>query len=309
MKKLLLMALVAVVLLGALMLSVGDLGSSRVSMRGDGPRASPRAPPEEQGIAREAVDEALARAVALRSGALIVHRRGHRIAEHFGEGTTEESLVAGGDLARLLPALAAGVLVEEGRVGTDEALAAIDRLGSGEPFLPDALQPDPAQFLSQRVWQPLGAGEAWLQGSPDGDARLDCCIVARLGDWMRLSDLLLAQGEREGERVVRPQWVRELMSAPEPGAAPRLRWLAAPAGFGGDEPPAARDAVAVDLAPDIRLWLVPSRQLAVLHKAADPEAARDTAIPNMLIRGIVDSRPPAIHEGGEAAIGDMVPRH
>jgi hypothetical protein len=136
-------------------------------------------------------------------------------------------------------------------------------------------------------------------------------MVARLGDWMRLSDLLLGQGTREGERIVSPQWVRILMSSAEPGAAPRLKWLAAPAAFGGDELPAARDTVAIDLSPQLRLWLVPSRQLAVLHWAADAATARDTAIPNLLIRGIVDAHPAAIHDGqsGGVAIGELVPQH
>jgi hypothetical protein len=118
---------------------------------------------------------------------------------------------------------------------------------------------------------------------------------------MRLSDLLLGLGVREGERIVSPQWVRTLMASPEPGAAPNLKWLAAPATFGGDEPPATRDTVAIDLSPELRLWLVPSRQLAVLHWAADATAARDSAIPNVLIRGIVDAHP--------AADVELVPQH
>lgn len=352
MRKLLLLGVAALLLLGALMLSAGDFGfwrryasalasgdavlktshiEPRVLVEGDGPRAPPRATAEDQGLAAEAMAEALAQARAGGSRALVVHRRGHRIAETFAEGTNEATLVAGGDLARLVPALAAGLLAEDRNIDEAEALRVIDRLAragasgtwlnpwsrqarlrfgtAGEPFLPGTMQTPPAEFVSRRLWQPLGAGDAWLWGKDVATARFDCCMVAALGDWMRLSDLLLGLGEREGERIVRSQWVFSLMPAPEPGAAPRLRWLASPAEFGGEEPPAARDTVAVDLASDLRLWLVPSRQLAVLHWAADTEAARDPAIPNILIRGITDARPASLHGGGETAIGDLVPGH
>jgi hypothetical protein len=317
---------------GSPVLPAGDI-QPHLRMAGDGPRAAPRASAVDQGLAPEAVEAALAQARAQQSRALIVHRRGHRIAETFGADVGEDTLVAGGDLATLLPALAAGVLAEEGRVEASEALKAIEQqvrnnaLGNWRnpwsqaarakfsadavPFLAAAWSPAAPEFLSQRLWQPLGAGDAWLWGADAKTARIDCCTVARLGDWMRLSDLLLGQGVREGERIVSPQWVRTLMASPEPGAAPRLKWLAEPAEIGGDELPAARDAVAIDLSPELRLWLVPSRQLAILHWASDAATARDTAIPNLLIRGIVDAHPAAIHDGQSSgvAISDLVPRH
>lgn len=354
MKKTVLPAVAALVLFAAALRLAGDMAfwqryasalsrgspallaqdiDPRVRVAGDGPRAPPRASAGDQGLAPEAVEAALAQASAQQSLALIVHRRGHRVAATFGADAGEDTLVTGGGLSTLVSAIAAGVLVEDGRVAADEALAAIERQlrdevpgnwrnpwsqaararfgAGGAPFLAEAWTPSAPEFISQRVWQLLGAGDAWLWGSEATDARLDCCMVARLDDWMRLSDLLLGQGVREGERIVSAQWLRMLMDYPEPGAAPQLKWLAAPATFGGDELPAARDTVAIDLAPELRLWLVPSRQLAVLHWAADAATARDTVIPNLLIRGIVDARPAALHDGQstETPIGDLVPQH
>jgi hypothetical protein len=51
------------------------------------------------------------------------------------------------------------------------------------------------------------------------------------------------------------------------------------------------------------LWLAPRRQLAVLVWA-DAEVARDTLLPNVILRGLNDAAP-AI----DAGIGDIVPGH
>ena len=114
---------------------------------------------------------------------------------------------------------------------------------------------------------------------------------AELDDWMRAGDLLLGQGAYRGERIVAADATRQLLAAHAP--APSL----------GDEPLLARDGTAFDLAPDVRLWLAPRRGLAILVWGT-PEQARDTLLPNLILRGLNDVAP-AI--GGD--ISDIVPGH
>ena len=292
------------------------------------PRGMPRAPAIELGIAEEAMDAALAQARKDGARALIVHRRGHEAAAYYGAEGTAETLLAGGDLSPALLAVAVGTLVDAGSLGAEEALAGLDAFtspASGNWRNPwsaaararFALRPAPqisprinmplSQFVSERMWRPLGAHDAAFWGSDAQHLRVDCCVLARPGDWARLGDLLLQQGQFEGEHIVSADWMRQLLAAPAAGEPMRLRWMNHAAPFTGDEPPATRDAFGVDLSEGARLWLVPQRQLVVLHWAGtDGTAASDTTLLNIVIRGIVDL---PVTPPGETAIGDLVPAH
>ncbi len=284
----------------------------------------PRASAEAEFIAPEALK--LAADAARKQGAqgLLVHRHGHRVFEYFADGRGAATEVAGGELAPTLFALAAGALVDTRRIAPDAAVAAIRaaaqpgerwhnpwsagavhrfKLAAPPALLLQDRDGDLATTISRRVWLPLGAGNAWLWGTGDSLLRLDCCAVARVEDWMRVGDLLLMQGNYHGERIVSPEWVRQLLAA-DPQGQRHPVWLGEQRAWTGDEPPAAREVFWFDLGQDLRLWLVPRRGLAILNwaGAGDP---RDTLIPNIILRGLVDQAPAL----GGAELNDMVPGH
>ncbi|MEO6186551.1 MAG: hypothetical protein ABIP38_04855 [Steroidobacteraceae bacterium] len=285
--------------------------------------AVPRASAEAEFIAPEALQ--LAADAARKQGAkgLLVHRHGHRVLEYFSDGRSGAAEVAGGELSPALFALAAGALVDTRRIAPEAAVAAIRaaahpgerwhnpwsaaaahrfRLAAPPALLLQDMDGDLATTISRRVWLPLGTGNAWLWGTGDALLRLDCCAAARLEDWMRLGDLLLMQGNYHGERIVSPDWVRQLLAA-DPQGQRHPVWLGEQKPWMGDEPPAAREVFWFDLGNDLRLWLVPRRGLAVLNwtGAGNP---RDTLIPNILLRGLLDQAPA---QGAE--LDDMVPGH
>jgi hypothetical protein len=224
-----------------------------------------RADAQSEFILPEALEAVRVQAADLGVRALIVHRRGHRVFEHFADGDGNV-LIEGGELASAVLELA---LHEPGQAAALEAPAA-------------------AELVSQRLWLPLRAGEAWLSVHKDEGPRR-CCIRARLDDWMRVGDLLLGQGAYHGERIVAADAARQVLAAhPDMGE--------------GDEPFLARDPAAFDLAEGARLWLAPRRNLAILVWADDARA-HDTLLPNIILRGLNDASP-AI--GG---IDDLVPGH
>jgi hypothetical protein len=286
--------------------------------------ALPRASAEAEFIAPEALQLAADAARQQGAQALLVHRHGHRVFEYFAAGRSGASEVAGGELSPALFALAAGALVDTRRVAPDAALAAIrDAARPGESWrnpwsaaagrrfklaappslLLQDMDGDLATTIARRVWQPLGAGNAWLWGTGDSLLRLDCCAVARLEDWARLGDLLLMQGNYHGERIVSPEWVRQLLAADTQGQRHPV-WLGKQQPWTGDEPPATREIYWFDLGNDLRLWLAPRRGLAVLNWAGDGNP-RDTLIPNIILRGLLDQAPAL----GGAELNDMVPGH
>jgi CubicO group peptidase (beta-lactamase class C family) len=166
-----------------------------------------------------------------------------------------------------------------------------------------------ASYLSQALWRRVGAGDAWLWlDHPGGNAHADCCMLARQGDWIRLGELLLRDGNYQGGEIIRPGWIALLRApnkaAPAYGAFVRLAARAA-----GEEPYAAPDLFMVGAAGGNRLWLVPSLQIAILRTAAS--GARDSSwddsrVPNFVVRAARDFPPPPSRP---ADVSSMVPGH
>lgn len=284
--------------------------------------ALPRAEAIAERVAPEALVLAGEEAGRQQLRALVVHRHGHRVFEQFAAGSSGTSEVAGGELAAMPFALAIGVLADAGRIDRLAAVAAVREaahpgdawrnpwsaaarqrlaLRAAPPLLLQDADGDVATTISQRVWLPLGAADAWLWGRDDTALRVDCCMVARVDDWMRLGDLLLNEGSYQGERIVSADWIRHLLAADADGRRHPV-WLGAQQPWQGDEPPVARDALWFDLGTDLRLWLAPRRGLAVLVWGGTP---RDTLIPNIILRGLLDQVP----VGGAAELDDLVPGH
>lgn len=214
--------------------------------------ALPRSAPEAEFILPAALEAARDEATGRDVRALLVHRRGHRVFDHFGAGTDGATLIGGGELAAAVLAL---TLHEPGQSGEQDAAIV-------------------AALIAERLWLPLRAGDAWLSRRPEDSG---CCIRARVDDWMRVGDLLLGTGTYLGERFVSADAVRALLSGRE------VSWQ-------GDEPLLARDGMAFDLQEGVRLWLAPRRQLAILVWA-DAAVARDPQIPNIILRGLNDASP------------------
>jgi CubicO group peptidase (beta-lactamase class C family) len=166
-----------------------------------------------------------------------------------------------------------------------------------------------ATYLSQVLWRRIGAGNAWLYlDRPGGAAHADCCMVARQGDWLRVGELLVGEGNYRGYEIVRPGWV-QLMRQPAPanvdfGAALRL---SAAAG-GGKAPYMAPDTYALDGGEGTFLWVVPSLHLVVLRTASRRQADFDESrIPNLIVSGARDFVPPAARPGRD--LSGIVPGH
>lgn len=166
-----------------------------------------------------------------------------------------------------------------------------------------------AAYLSEALWRRIGAADAWLYlDRPGGAAHADCCMLARQGDWIRVGELLLGDGNYRGYEVIRPGWVKAMRS-PAPantdyGTALRLSALAA----GGKAPYVATDTFAVDGEDGNFLWLVPSLHLAVLRTARRAHADFDESrIPNLIVSGARDFVPPPARPGSD--VSRIVPGH
>lgn len=209
--------------------------------------------------------------------------------------------------------------------GTDIVGAALARPLTGVPGERWAPQPaDPqllalaleratgeryASYLSEALWRRIGASDAWLYlDRPAGAAHADCCMLARQGDWIRVGELLLGDGNYRGYEIIRPGWVKAMLvparANHDYGAYLRL---SAQAG-GAREPYAAPDTYSIDNEGGNRLWLIPSLRIAVLCTAIRPRGADfdDARIPNLIVAGAHDFVSPAARPGD---ISKIVPGH
>jgi len=158
------------------------------------------------------------------------------------------------------------------------ALALASRLG--QPF---------DKLLTERIWQPIGAGDFSLASG----ARAGCCIRARLGDWMRIAEVLANNGVFEGNQLTPPRYVGLMLKPTYPEST---------MGFftrvGGTF--AARDVAWLESAGKQRLWIVPSLRLTILRVGDEPPASQswdEAMIPDSIIRNVSGWQPDAVGEG------------
>lgn len=174
-----------------------------------------------------------------------------------------------------------------------------------------------ASYISERLWKPIGAADAQLaRDNEAGATRADCCLRARRGDWMRIAELLVTDGHFEGEQVIPPGWVREMLAPSKANANFGYQvWRGLPftagAVGGASEAYAADDTYLLKGAGRTRLWFVPSLGLTILRTGTNSEADPDwddARIPNLVVRGASDFVPKA-PKAGARDLSTLVPNH
>jgi CubicO group peptidase (beta-lactamase class C family) len=145
------------------------------------------------------------------------------------------------------------------------------------------------KLLADLIWRPIEAGEFSLARG----ARAGCCIRARLGDWMRIAEVLANNGVFEGNQLTPPRFVSLMLKPTYPDS---------PMGFftrvGGNF--AAHDVAWLESAGKQRLWIVPSLRLTILRVGDEPSSSQgwdEAMIPDSIIRNMSSWQPGAAGEG------------
>jgi len=175
-----------------------------------------------------------------------------------------------------------------------------------------------AEWLSTRIWKPIGAGDAAVfLDHADGTAQVDFGLIARQGDWLRIGELLVDDGVFEGDRVLPLGWVNAMRT---PARGNRnfgfQLWLGSPYVAAAlpapmSEPYAADDVVFLGGDGRNRLWVVRSLGLVILRTGAAPSNPADwddARLPNLVIRAVRD-RPAAPRLGAPVDLSTLVPNH
>lgn len=149
-------------------------------------------------------------------------------------------------------------------------------------------------YLSTRLWQPLGAGDAaiWLD-RPQGMAKTFCCLFGTPHDWARVGQMLLHRGKFNGTQVVPAGWITAMLEpSPLEATFGKHIWVKArtPDHPNVDQaatvPFIANDTFVLDGRDLQRVFVVPSQDLVVVRMGENPGNWDDAVIPNTLVRAL-----------------------
>ena len=267
-----------------------------------------RADAESEGFDAAALQEVVRYARRSGAQALLVSRHAHLLVEQYGAGVDEHRAIDSGSFAEVLVALAAGIALHEDGLPEPQDLRLVDAKAADKlaTQVAAASHMSYPQFLSRNIWQPLNAARAqFLLTSPGASLNAGCCFAARSSDWLRVAELLIADGRFEGTQVLPNAWAQRVLkpSAEDPGRAFGV-WLAASAH--GAEPFVAHDVCFLRGVGRSRLYVAPPLDIAILllDTRAATGADDETRLPNMVFRAL---------RAGPAAdrqkIGELVPGH
>ena len=155
-------------------------------------------------------------------------------------------------------------------------------------------------YLSEALWKPLGAGDAWVQmDTAGGMARSYCCLDIPARGWLRLGLLHLDNGHANGRQVVPEEWIAAIRTpGPNNPNYGFLTWLGnehveqrvynSKATLRGyhSEPFAADDVAYFDGFGGQRVYIIPSADMVIVRTGALATDWDDARLPNLLLAGL-----------------------
>ena len=162
-----------------------------------------------------------------------------------------------------------------------------------------------ADYLSSRLWQPLGAAEAGLWMDREGGVpRGFCCLFVSARDWLRVGLLLAADGKVGERQLVASEWVQAMKtpSSTNPNFGMHL-WLGSPPGTQRknndysvkafhSEKFLPDDVYYIDGFGGQRVYIVPSRELIVVRTGVSQLDWDDAPLINTIIRAADEGASP-----------------
>ena len=171
----------------------------------------PLAQPEDEHFDVVALERGRADPAAAGLSAWMVLRHGHLVSEHYAHGLGRDSEVDFGAAAQALLAMLAGVVVADHTLPAEQ-FGPFDA-SAWKASIERAAQRPYAELLSRSLWSRLNAARAWIELPAAGAAvPADCCVHARLQDWLRVGALLTDQGRFEGTQIVPSHWIDRIMT-------------------------------------------------------------------------------------------------
>ena len=158
-----------------------------------------------------------------------------------------------------------------------------------------------SEYFSEKIWQPLGARDAFFfVDKPGGMVHTDCCMWASIRDIVRVGEMLMHKGAFKGSQIIPAGWVDEMIKPSKANVNYGMQlWI------GKEfveyrpydpsttiflnyhsEPFQADDVFFLDGLGKKRLYVVPSKSLVILRTGPNSSEWDDSKLPNLLIRAL-----------------------
>ena len=156
-------------------------------------------------------------------------------------------------------------------------------------------------YFSEKIWQPLGAKNAFFfVDKPGGMVHTDCCMWSTVGDMVRVGEMLMNKGLFQDKEVLPSGWVNQMI---EPSNAninygmqiwlgnkfeakrPYDSRLEAFANL-HSEPFKADDVFFMDGLGKQRIYMIPSQSLVILRTGSQDSEWDDSKLPNLILEAL-----------------------
>ncbi len=157
-----------------------------------------------------------------------------------------------------------------------------------------------AEYVSEKLWRPLGAKDAtlWMDRA-DGMPKAYSFFQARPRDWLRIGLAIKNDGIVDGKQVISPDWLTQMRtpSANNPKYGLQM-WIGSPYvperfynsntpfGVKQAEPFLTEDVVFFDGGGGQRVYVVPSADLVIVRTGMPSPAWDDGIMPNIVLRDL-----------------------
>ena len=141
-----------------------------------------------------------------------------------------------------------------------------------------------AQYLSEKLWIPLGNSDAavWLD-KKGGQARTFGFLFANAHDWLRLRQLVLERGRLGKKQLVPAEWI-DFMCTPSPTEPTYGAGLYTGVDDSEDQPFPYRGVVAFNGKDKQRVYVLPKERLLILRVGPQVKGWDDGYFPNLFAR-------------------------
>jgi CubicO group peptidase (beta-lactamase class C family) len=160
-----------------------------------------------------------------------------------------------------------------------------------------------ADYLSEKLWRPIGAGTATLNVDAHGQARTLCCTRSALSDWLRVGQLIAHRGRWAGQQVVPAAYIDEMLKPSKlnpykglhiwlgwkPGT-PEIKRSGGPLQMPTKNPYLVDDIAYLMGGGFMTVWISPKTDLVVLRWGFEPSKELgwdNSAIPNFLLADLL----------------------
>ena len=158
-----------------------------------------------------------------------------------------------------------------------------------------------SEYFSEKIWQPLGARDAFFfVDKLGGMVHTDCCMWASIRDIVRVGEMLMHKGAFKGSQIIPAGWVDEMIKPSKANVNYGMQlWIGkefveyrpydpSTTIFANyhSEPFQADDVFFLDGLGKKRLYVVPSKSLVILRTGPNSSEWDDSKLPNLLIRAL-----------------------